>query len=92
MNQYHRRRARHQPLSLPSAGTVFVPPTPYHVGGIMPKLGLVGYKVGGAQVSKKSPGFIVGIDNMTGEDYYRGQTVVSIQWQSCGLFEGLSFF
>lgn len=71
MNQYHRRRARHQPLSLPSAGTVFVPPTPYHVGGILPKLGLVGYKVGGAQVSKKSPGFIVGIDNMTGEDYYK---------------------
>ncbi len=70
MNQYHRRRAKHQPLLLPSAGTVFVPPTPYHVGGILPQLGLVGYKIGGAQVSKKSPGFIVGVNHMTGEDYY----------------------
>lgn len=70
MMQYHRRRAKNQPLNLPSAGTVFVPPTPYHVGGMLPKLGLVGYRIGGAQISEKSPGFIVGIDHMTGEDYY----------------------
>lgn len=70
MAQYHRRRAKNQPLELPSAGTVFVPPTPYHVGGMLPKLGLVGYRIGGAQVSEKSPGFIVGVDHMTGEDYY----------------------
>lgn len=68
--QYHNRRARNQPLDFPSAGTVFVPPTPFHVGGMLPKLGLIGYRIGGAQVSKKSPGFIIGIDHMTGEDYY----------------------
>lgn len=70
MHQYHTRRAKHQPLTLPSAGTVFVPPMPFHVGGILPKLGLVGYKIGGAQISELSPGFIVGVDHMTGEDYY----------------------
>lgn len=70
MARYHHRRAKHQPLELPSAGTVFIPPTPYHVGGMLPKLGLVGYQIGGAQISEKSPGFIVGVDHMTGEDYY----------------------
>lgn len=70
MAKYHHRRAKNQPLELPSAGTVFVPPTPYHVGGLLPQLGLVGHRIGGAQISPKSPGFIVGIDNMTGEDYY----------------------
>lgn len=70
MAQYHRRRAKNQPLDLPSAGTVFVPPTPYHLGGILPELGLVGHRIGGAEISPKSPGFIVGVDHMTGEDYY----------------------
>ncbi|MBS1014257.1 MULTISPECIES: UDP-N-acetylmuramate dehydrogenase [Lactobacillaceae] len=71
MWRYHTRRAKHQPLDLPSAGTVFVPPMPYHVGGILPQMGLTGYTIGGAQISKKSPGFIVGVDHMTGEDYYQ---------------------
>ena len=31
-------------------------------------LGLKGYTIGGAQVSKKHSGFIVNIDNATGED------------------------
>lgn len=68
--QYHKRRAKHQPLEYPSAGTVFVPPMPYHVGGMIPKLGLVEYTIGGAQISRKSPGFIINIGNMTGEDYF----------------------
>ncbi|MFD1466067.1 UDP-N-acetylmuramate dehydrogenase [Lapidilactobacillus mulanensis] len=70
MAQYHKRRAKNQPLNLPSAGTVFVPPTPYHVGGMLPELGIIGYRIGGAEISPKSPGFIVGVDHMTGEDYY----------------------
>lgn len=70
MAQYHRRRAKNQPLDLPSAGTVFIPPKPYHVGGLLPKMGLVGHRIGGAEISPKSPGFIVGVDHMTGEDYY----------------------
>ncbi|RNE43145.1 UDP-N-acetylenolpyruvoylglucosamine reductase [Lacticaseibacillus paracasei] len=68
MLQYHRRRAKNQPLEYPSAGTVFIPPVPYHLGAILPRLGLVGAKVGGARVSEKSPSFIIG-ENMSGEDY-----------------------
>ncbi|QEA35197.1 UDP-N-acetylmuramate dehydrogenase [Weissella soli] len=70
MREYHERRQNNQPLDLPSAGTVFVPPYPWHVGGMLRELGLVGYQIGGAQISAKSPGFIVGVDNMTGEDYF----------------------
>lgn len=71
MAKYHKRRAKNQPLELPSAGTVFIPPVPYHVGAMLPKLGLTGYRIGGAQISTKSPGFIVGINEMSGEDYYK---------------------
>lgn len=70
-HRYHRRRVKNQPLEFPSAGTVFVPPTPYHVGGMLPALGMVGFKVGGAQISSKSPGFIINTGNMTGEDYFQ---------------------
>lgn len=69
LHKYHKRRSRNQPFDLPSAGTTFVPPTPWHVGGMMRELKLVGHSVGGAQISKKSPGFIVGVNRMTGEDY-----------------------
>ncbi|WP_134644343.1 UDP-N-acetylmuramate dehydrogenase [Weissella cibaria] len=70
MNEYHVRRAKNQPLELPSAGTVFVPPMPWHVGGMMRELNLVGHQIGGAQISPKSPGFIVNVGGMTGEDYF----------------------
>lgn len=77
MNDYHKRRENNQPLEFPSAGTVFVPPFPFHVGGMLRELNLVGYQIGGARISEKSPGFIIGVDNMTGEDYY--QLVMHIQ-------------
>jgi len=70
MLQYHERRRKHQPLRFPSAGTVFVPPIPYHVGGMINDLRLRGYRIGGAEISELSPGFIIGREGMTGEDYY----------------------
>lgn len=70
IKKYHNRRNKNQPLNLPSAGTVFIPPFPWHVGGMLRDLGLLGYTIGGAQISSKSPGFIVNIGGMTGEDYY----------------------
>lgn len=69
MLQYHRSRAKSQPLELPSAGSVFIPPMPYHVGAIIPKLKLKGKRIGGMEISNKNAGFIVNIDNGTGEDY-----------------------
>lgn len=65
----HERRVKNQPLDYPSAGTVFVPPIPFHVGGMLREMNLTGYRIGGAEISTKSPGFIIGVDHMTGEDY-----------------------
>lgn len=70
MTKYHKRRANNQPLDLPSAGTVFVPPMPWHIGGMIRELKITGYTIGGAQISIKSPGFIVNVGEMTGEDYF----------------------
>lgn len=69
MLQFHRSRAKSQPLELPSAGSVFIPPAPYHVGAIIPKLKLKGKRIGGMEVSNKNAGFIVNVDGGTGEDY-----------------------
>lgn len=71
MMQYHRQRESSQPLELPSAGSVFVPPTPYHVGGIVPKMKLQHTRVGGMEVSDKNYGFIVNVKSGTGEDYLK---------------------
>jgi hypothetical protein len=38
------------------------------VGPMIEKLGLKGYKVGGAMVSEKHAGFIVNVDNASGSD------------------------
>ncbi|MBZ6001558.1 UDP-N-acetylmuramate dehydrogenase [Leuconostoc gelidum] len=77
IQEYHLRRRNNQPLNFPSAGTVFVPPYPFHVGGMLRELNLVGYQIGGAKISEKSPGFIIGVNSMSGEDYY--QLVLYIQ-------------
>lgn len=71
MMHYHRQRAKSQPLELPSAGSVFVPPTPYHVGGMVPKMKLQHTRVGGMEVSGENYGFIVNIGHGTGEDYLK---------------------
>lgn len=69
MMQFHNQRAKSQPLNLPSAGTVFVPPKPYHVGSIIPKMNMQNLCVGGMKVSDKNFGFIVNVGSGTGEDY-----------------------
>ena len=56
-NQYLRESK--QPLSFPSAGSVFKRPPGKYVGPMVEQLGLKGYRIGGAQVSEKHAGFIV---------------------------------
>lgn len=61
-------RWQKQPKDFPNAGSVFKRPPGHYVGPLMEQLGLKGYTVGDAQVSKKHGGFIVNTGNATGED------------------------
>lgn len=62
------RRKEKQPLEYPSAGSVFKRPVGYYVGPMIEKLGLKGYRIGGAEVSNKHAGFIVNRGGATAAD------------------------
>ncbi len=62
------RRKDKQPLEWPSAGSVFRRPQGYFAGALIQNAGLMGYAVGGAQVSEKHAGFIVNNGGATCED------------------------
>lgn len=63
------RRAAKQPREYPNAGSVFIRPAEnIYVGPMIEKLGLKGYRIGGAEISNKHAGFIVNVDNATGQD------------------------
>lgn len=59
VNQYLRQSK--QPLELPSAGSVFKRPPGRFVGPMVEALGLKGWRIGGAEVSRKHAGFIVNV-------------------------------
>ena len=59
MDDYNRRRADKQPLSMPSAGSTFKRPEGYFAGKLIQDSGLMGYSIGGAQISEKHAGFVV---------------------------------
>lgn len=62
------RRIESQPLSYPSAGSVFRNPEGMYAGELIEKCGLKGYKIGGAMVSCKHANFIVNNNKATGRD------------------------
>jgi UDP-N-acetylmuramate dehydrogenase len=63
------KRVTKQPLEYPSCGSVFKRPSGYFAGKLIQDSGLVGTRIGGAEISKKHAGFIVNIDNATAKDY-----------------------
>lgn len=63
-----RRRKRTQPLSMPSAGSVFVNPEGDSAGRLIEASGLKGARVGGAQVSDVHANFIVNTGGATAAD------------------------
>lgn len=62
------RRTTKQPLEYPSAGSTFKRPEGYFAGKLIMDSGLVGYQVGGAQVSEKHCGFVINAGDATARD------------------------
>ncbi|ANQ54382.1 UDP-N-acetylenolpyruvoylglucosamine reductase [Thermosipho sp. 1063] len=69
MNDIIKKRVEKQPLEFPSAGSVFKRPKEnFYVGSAIEKIGLKGFKIGGAMISEKHAGFIINYNNATSKD------------------------
>lgn len=71
LDEIRRWRQQHQPLGLPSAGSVFRNPPGDSAGGLIDRLGMKGLRVGGATVSDKHANFIVNDQAGTASDVRR---------------------
>lgn len=65
------RRKEKQPLSLPSAGSVFKRPKGDYAGRLIEECGLKGIRIGDAMVSKKHANFIVNCGHASASDVRR---------------------
>lgn len=70
MDDLTRQREEKQPLELPSAGSTFKRPEGYFAGKLIMDAGLQGYRVGGAEVSRKHAGFVVNVGGATAADVH----------------------
>ncbi len=68
LDDIRRWRQAHQPLGLPSAGSVFRNPDGDSAGRLIDALGLKGHRIGGAVVSEKHANFIVNDQKGTAAD------------------------
>ncbi len=68
MRDVLKKRQEKQPLSLPSAGSVFRRPKGHFVGALVEKAGLLGKQIGNAAVSEKHGGFIVNLGGARAKD------------------------
>lgn len=68
VNELNCCRREKQPLTQPSAGSVFKRPAGYYAGTLIEEAGCKGMRVGDAQVSEKHAGFIVNVGKATARD------------------------
>ncbi len=71
LDDIRRWRQAHQPLGLPSAGSVFRNPPDDSAGRLIEVAGLKGFRIGGAVVSEKHANFIVNDQKGTAADVRR---------------------
>jgi UDP-N-acetylmuramate dehydrogenase len=71
LDEIRRWRQTHQPLGLPSAGSVFRNPPGDSAGRLIEDAGLKGHRIGGAVVSEKHANFIVNDQKGTAADVRR---------------------
>ena len=71
LDEIRRWRQAHQPLGLPSAGSVFRNPDDDSAGRLIQEAGLKGHRIGGAVVSEKHANFIVNDQKGTATDVRR---------------------
>ncbi len=71
LDEIRRWRREHQPLGIPSAGSVFRNPPDDSAGRLVDALGLKGTRIGGAVVSAKHANFIVNDQRGTAADVRR---------------------
>ncbi len=69
ISQFKYQKAKTQPLNVKSAGCALYHPT-VAVSKLTDELGLKGYQIGQAKISKKHAGFVVNIDKATSKDIY----------------------
>ncbi|MCL2363161.1 MAG: UDP-N-acetylmuramate dehydrogenase [Defluviitaleaceae bacterium] len=67
MARLNAMRREKQPFE-PSAGSTFKRPPGFFAGKLIQDAGLMGYKIGGAQVSKKHAGFVINTGDATADD------------------------
>ena len=65
---YTKLRNEKQPINMPSAGSTFKRPSGFFAGKLIQDANLMGYSIGGAQVSEKHAGFIINTGNATASD------------------------
>ena len=68
-NEYFSRKLSSQPYDQLSFGSAFKRCDGKPISKIIDELGLKGFRIGGAEISKKHAGFIVNIGNATCQDF-----------------------
>ncbi len=79
LDEIRRWRQAHQPLGLPSAGSVFRNPPGDSAGRLIEAAGLKGRRIGGAVVSEKHANFVVNDQKGTATDVRRLMEVVQAE-------------